>query len=103
MQDRLRRAGHHRAVEILGVILRDEVGHVAIGNHWYRWLCERDGLDPVATYEHLARVHHAPQLRGPFNVEARLAAGLHRARWMRCSVCSGLVQNRGLPLAADDP
>jgi uncharacterized ferritin-like protein (DUF455 family) len=75
MQERLRRAGDLRAVEILGVILRDEVGHVAIGNHWYRWLCERDGLDPVATYEHLARVHRAPQLRGPFNVEARLAAG----------------------------
>ncbi len=29
------------AVGILDIILRDEVGHVAIGNHWYRWLCER--------------------------------------------------------------
>jgi uncharacterized ferritin-like protein (DUF455 family) len=46
MQARLRRAGDLRAVEILDVILRDEVGHVAMGNHWYRWLCERDGLDP---------------------------------------------------------
>ena len=32
-----------RAVEILDIILRDEVGHVAIGNRWYRWLCERAG------------------------------------------------------------
>lgn len=75
MQDRLRRAGDLRAVEILAIILRDEVGHVAIGNHWYRWLCQRDGLDPVQTYDRLAREHHAPRLRGPFNVEARLAAG----------------------------
>ena len=75
MQERLCRAGDLRAVEILAIILRDEVGHVAIGNHWYRWLCQRDGLDPVQTYDRLAREHHAPRLRGPFNVEARLAAG----------------------------
>ncbi|RYF35708.1 MAG: ferritin-like domain-containing protein, partial [Comamonadaceae bacterium] len=29
-----------RAVDILDVILSDEVGHVAVGNRWYRWLCE---------------------------------------------------------------
>ena len=75
MQARLRQAGDLRAVEILDVILRDEIGHVAIGNHWYRWLCEREGLDPVAHYEVLAQRHGAPPLRPPFNVEARLAAG----------------------------
>jgi uncharacterized ferritin-like protein (DUF455 family) len=30
-------------VDILDVILRDEIGHVAIGNHWYRWLCNLRG------------------------------------------------------------
>ncbi len=75
MQARLARAGDARAVEILGVILRDEVGHVAIGNHWYRWLCERQGLDPLAHYEVLAARHAAPPLRGPFNLEARARAG----------------------------
>ena len=79
MQAKLRRAGDERAVEILGVILRDEVGHVAIGNHWYRWLCARDGLDPVALYPELAARHGAPRLRAPFNVEARLAAGFTAA------------------------
>ena len=75
MQQRLRQAGDLRAVAILDVILRDEVGHVAIGNRWYRWLCDREGLEPVATYARLARVHRAPRLRGPFNVDARRAAG----------------------------
>jgi len=75
MQDKLRRAGDLRAVEILALILRDEVGHVAIGNHWYRWLCEREGLDPVAHYAMLAQRHAAPRLRPPFNHAARLAAG----------------------------
>ncbi len=75
MQAKLRRAGDLRAVEILDVILRDEVGHVAIGNHWYRWLCERDGLDPVALYAELTLRYEAPRLRPPFNHAARLAAG----------------------------
>ena len=79
MQDKLRRAGDLRAVEILDVILRDEVGHVAIGNQWYRWLCERDGHDPVALYAELTQRYEAPRLRPPFNTEARLAAGFTEA------------------------
>lgn len=75
MQARFAQAGDARAVEILGVILRDEVGHVAIGNRWYRWLCERDGRDPIALYPELAARHGAPRLKGPFNLEARRAAG----------------------------
>jgi uncharacterized ferritin-like protein (DUF455 family) len=75
LQAKFAKAGDPRAVEILGVILRDEVGHVAIGNHWYRWLCERQGLDPVAHYAVLAQQHDAPRSRPPYNVEARLAAG----------------------------
>jgi uncharacterized ferritin-like protein (DUF455 family) len=78
IQGKLRQAGSpaaRRAVEILDVILRDEVGHVAIGNRWYRFLCEREGLDPVAHYRVLAQRHAAPRLRGPFNLEARRAAG----------------------------
>jgi uncharacterized ferritin-like protein (DUF455 family) len=79
MQAKLRKAGDLRAVEILEVILRDEVGHVAIGNHWYRWLCARDGCDPVALYAELAVRHQAPRLRPPFNHAARLAAGFTEA------------------------
>jgi uncharacterized ferritin-like protein (DUF455 family) len=75
IQRKLARAGDARAVEILDVILRDEVGHVAIGNRWYRWACARDGLDPVAHYDVLAARHGAPRLKPPFNVAARRAAG----------------------------
>ncbi len=75
LQAKLLRAGDRRAAEILGVILADEVGHVAIGNHWYRWLCERAGHDPEVLYAELAGRYAAPRLRGPFNVGARRAAG----------------------------
>ena len=79
MQAKLRQAGDLRAVEILDVILRDEVGHVAIGNRWYRWLCERDGRDPVGLYAELTARYQAPRLRPPFNTEARRAAGFTEA------------------------
>jgi uncharacterized ferritin-like protein (DUF455 family) len=78
IQARLRKVNTpdaHAVCACLDVILRDEIGHVAIGNRWYRWLCERQGLDPVAHYKRLAQQHRAPRLRPPFNTEARQAAG----------------------------
>ena len=68
-------AGDLRAGEILDLILRDEIGHVAVGNFWYRQQCEQRGLDPIATYAELAERYRAPRPRGPFNLEARRAAG----------------------------
>ena len=75
IQAKLRKAGDLAAVAVLDVILRDEIGHVAIGNHWYAWLCRRDGLDAEALYPQLVARYAAPRLRGPFNLEARRAAG----------------------------
>jgi uncharacterized ferritin-like protein (DUF455 family) len=75
MRAKFARAGDSRAVEILDVILRDEVGHVAVGNRWYRFACERAGLDPLAHYDVLVARHGAPRLKPPFNLDARRAAG----------------------------
>jgi uncharacterized ferritin-like protein (DUF455 family) len=75
MQAKFARAGDARAVDILGVILADEIGHVAIGNRWYRWLCEREGLDPLAHYARLAAELDAPRAKPPFNLAARRRAG----------------------------
>jgi uncharacterized ferritin-like protein (DUF455 family) len=78
IQAKLRKAatpGALKAVELLDIILRDEVDHVAIGNYWYRWLCEQRGLDPVPLYGELVQRYAAPKLRPPFNKEARKRAG----------------------------
>jgi uncharacterized ferritin-like protein (DUF455 family) len=75
LQAKLARAGDHRAVEILDIILRDEVGHVAIGNRWYRTLCEQRGLDPMTLYPVLTERYDAPKPRPPFNLDARRLAG----------------------------
>jgi uncharacterized ferritin-like protein (DUF455 family) len=75
LRAKLAQAGDLAAAGILDIILRDEVGHVEIGNRWYLGLCAQRGLEPVSTYEELAVRHKAPVLKGPFNVEARRRAG----------------------------
>ena len=78
IQAKLQRAHTPEALAVVGIldiILRDEVGHVAIGNHWYRWLCAQRGLDPEAHYPSLVAQYDAPHLKPPFNDEARLRAG----------------------------
>lgn len=75
IRDRLLQAGDAESAEILNVILRDEIGHVAIGNHWFKALCLERDADPIDTYATLAERYDAPRLRGPFNVDARRQAG----------------------------
>jgi uncharacterized ferritin-like protein (DUF455 family) len=79
---KLAQAGDLEAAAILDIILRDEIGHVAIGNHWYRWLCSLRGLEPMAAYASLAAEYNAPAMRGPFNMEARRAAGFSESELM---------------------
>lgn len=75
IRDRFKQIKDIRAVEILEIILRDEVGHVAIGNHWFNFLCAKDKLSPIVAYRDLAQQYRAPKLRGPFNFVARRQAG----------------------------
>lgn len=75
IQAKLTRAGDAQAAAILEVILRDEVGHVAIGNRWFHHLCALRGEDPVRLYPQLVKTYEAPRMRPPFNEAARKAAG----------------------------
>jgi uncharacterized ferritin-like protein (DUF455 family) len=71
--------GDMKMAEILDIILRDEIGHVAIGNVWYNWLCAQRNLEPIAAFEKLCVEHSAPKLKPPFNLEARRSAGFSEA------------------------
>jgi uncharacterized ferritin-like protein (DUF455 family) len=75
MQAKLQQSGDDAAVDILSVILRDEIGHVAIGNRWYAWLCDQRGVDPLLTMQGLMTKHRAPAVRPPLNLPARSLAG----------------------------
>ena len=63
------------AVAILQQIYQDEIGHVRIGNHWYRHLCDQRGVDAEITFRELLDRYMGGKLRGPFNWPARIEAG----------------------------
>jgi uncharacterized ferritin-like protein (DUF455 family) len=75
MITRLRGLGDHASADILALILEEEVAHVAAGSRWFAWCCERDGIDPTATFGALVEGEAKGAIRGPFNREARHAAG----------------------------
>ena len=68
-----------RAVEILEIIYKDEIGHVRIGNFWYQTLCDERKLDSAQTFSELVDLYMGGKLRGPFNWPARLEAGFDAA------------------------
>lgn len=76
---RLRHAGDLESVAALEIILRDEVGHVEIGSRWFKYFCDRRGLDMEQTFRELISDYFAGQLRGPFNDAARMEAGFSAA------------------------
>ncbi len=78
MIDRLDRFGDAPSAAILRLVYEDEIGHVAIGGRWFRWLCAKRGVPPAETYHALVRRHFKGALKPPFNHAARDAADFGR-------------------------
>ncbi|MEQ1593115.1 MAG: ferritin-like domain-containing protein [Thiobacillaceae bacterium] len=87
---KLREVGDTRAVEILAVIERDEVGHVAVGSRWFAFLCEQRGLEPAATFRRLLDEYDVPPPRLPLNIEGRRQGGFSEIElaWLSTPVSS---------------
>lgn len=71
----LKEVGDVAAAAILDIILRDEIGHVLIGNRWFKHLCRERGLEPAPTFVGLLHAYRVPLPKPPFNMAARRAAG----------------------------
>ena len=74
-----RRVGDDTSADILEIIYRDEIGHVAIGKRWFDHVAEARGLDPRTTWQALVKTHFRGRLKPPFNHEAREQAGFAAA------------------------
>jgi len=74
--ERFRRAGDAETVKVLEIVHADEVTHVTSGHRWFTWLCDQQGVEPVATFREEVRRGWRGEIKGPFNVEARQTAGL---------------------------
>lgn len=82
MIQRLKKVGADQEVASLRVILQEEVRHVAIGTHWFQYLCEQRGLERVHTFQCLLD-QYAPRRKdgGPYNHAARAEAGFLREEY----------------------
>jgi len=78
IQQKLAQAGDQNAVSILDIILHDEIGHVEIGNRWFRFCCEQSSQDPLTTFTALLAKYYPKGLTGPYNMVAREQAGFSR-------------------------
>lgn len=72
---RFKKSKFLKMVDILQVIFDDEIGHVKIGNYWYKYLCDKRNMDYMQTFDELCKKHIGDNIRGPFNEVARLKAG----------------------------
>ena len=53
LQEKIAQRKDFSAVNILDIILRDEIGHVYIGNHWYHALSKKRSLDAMKCFTEL--------------------------------------------------
>jgi uncharacterized ferritin-like protein (DUF455 family) len=72
---KLQAQGLQNLVNLLEIILRDEIGHVATGSRWFAYACAAKNLEPETTYQRLVAQYFTGQIKPPFNKKARLAAG----------------------------
>ena len=75
MIQRLRSVGDLRTVELLEIILRDEVGHVAIGSRWFRYLCKQREINSDQTFADLLQEYMKGHVKGPFYEQGRRDGG----------------------------
>jgi uncharacterized ferritin-like protein (DUF455 family) len=81
--ERLRRAGDPETAQVLVVVLREEIGHVAVGTRWFRHACAARGLRAEDAFFDLLDRHLRGVIRCPLHQEARRQAGFTESELAR--------------------
>lgn len=83
---KLEGVGDQQSADVLRVILREEVPHVAAGSRWFEYCCASRGVDSRTTFADLLQRYPAARPKPPFNHEARREAGFSGAEleWLAC-------------------
>ena len=73
--ERLQKAGRPAEAKALEKIYNDEIGHVAAGVKWFRFMAESVNLAPVQAWQQLVKRHLRGGVKGPFDHTGRQKAG----------------------------
>ena len=79
MIEKLNAVGDTDTAASLGIIMHDEVTHVAVGKRWFDYVCGLRRRDPVSTWHRLVKCYFHGDLKPPFNIAARQAANFAAA------------------------
>ena len=73
MIDKLTAVGDDDCAATLTIIMTDKVGHVAVGEQWFDFVCGLNRLDPISSWHKLVTLYFHGELKPPFNIAARRA------------------------------
>ncbi|MDQ6954931.1 MAG: ferritin-like domain-containing protein [Mariprofundaceae bacterium] len=79
IQKKFVNVGDSHAATLLDIIFNDEVGHVAIGTRWFRYVCKQRQIKPTETFFTLVEKHFPKGIGGVLNLQAREQAGFSEA------------------------
>lgn len=77
MRERFTKYGDQKSADILGIIYREEISHVAAGSRWFKYLANksgRNGAQEKDWFREKVDQYFRGQLKPPFNVPARTKA-----------------------------
>lgn len=78
-------AGDAASVDTLRIIHHDEITHVTTGHRWLSWICEQEGTNAVQVFRGNVKEYFKGAVKGPFNEEARLEAGMDKSYYQDLS------------------
>lgn len=64
------------SASLLRSIQVEEIRHVRAGVRWFKYVCERAGIEPIARFHEVVRSNFRGALRPPFAVKERAEAGM---------------------------
>ncbi len=74
--EKLRANNDHTTADIMDIIAREEIDHVAAGVRWFEYVCAKRSLEPVSTFKDFVASRFKGRIKGPFNTAARGRAGM---------------------------
>ena len=72
--------GDEDSVAAMTIVHADEISHVAAGHRYLTYVCGKEGLEPRMVFRSNVQEHFLGKIKGPFNREDRLKAGM-REDW----------------------
>lgn len=64
------------SVELLDILYRDEITHVAAGIKWFQYSCKKCELNYIETFHDLVKKYFKGYLKPPFDTDGRNSAGM---------------------------